>query len=129
MNRFSRVVLVSAFAVLLVAIGGSLRAAPDKTPGMALMSAFVSPAGTLLGGTGAKSAERFNEGAYSVFFQRSVEGCNFVAGVGRADGFINPSGIATAWWSSGDDAVVVFTNDFTGALNDSAFQVIVLCGR
>jgi hypothetical protein len=94
---------------------------------MALMSAFVTPNGALAGGVGATGAAPLNTGFYRVTFDRSVEDCNFVASVGRADGIINPIGVATAWWDSGEDAVLVFTSDFDGSLADHPFQVIVFC--
>jgi hypothetical protein len=62
-----------------------------------------------------------------IVFNRGVEDCNFVASVGRPDGLTNANGIATAWWDSGEDAVLAITSNFDGSRADHPVQVIVFC--
>jgi hypothetical protein len=58
-------------------------AAADQTLGMALMSAAVNSAGTLLRGTGAVSASRSEPGIYAVVFNRDIVACIANANVGN----------------------------------------------
>ncbi len=128
-----RIAPITAIAGLAIAVAGGVagvRAAPDQTLGMAIMSASVGPTGILLDGTGVDDVSHTGTGSYFVTFLRDLVGCNYVASVGRTDTFINNSGVASAWRPFDmPTSVLVLTHDFAGSLADRPFQVIVFCPR
>jgi hypothetical protein len=65
-------------AAALVAAPASIRAAPDQTLSMALMSATVSDSGVLVAGSGVVSIT----GAYDIAFERDLEACTCTASFG-----------------------------------------------
>jgi hypothetical protein len=117
---------------LLASLTGSLRAAPDDTLGMALMSATVGANGTLVRGSGATSAEKNGTGEYLVQFARSIANCSCAASVGGNDPFVTyilthaatancPSFVAP------DKAHIATSFDNTAV--DRDFHLIVFCPK
>lgn len=136
MTRFGIAAFFTLFGILLGSLGGSLRAAPDKTLGMAMMFASVDFDGTLLGGAGAVSADQFTTGGYTVTFGRSVVGCTYHATQGFGAGSITPpavSGLSAIALqvapAANDPGSVVVTARLTNsqALALVSFQVLVFC--
>ncbi len=82
-----------AIAGLAFALAGGIaavRAAPDKTLGLAIMSASVNEAGTLISGAGViGSVQHLEVGRYQLTFNSGLIGCTVVASVSATDG-INP---------------------------------------
>jgi hypothetical protein len=96
--------------------------APDKTLGMALLSAVVDQNGNLLYGNGAVSVQKPDTGFYVITFARSVANCTSVAS-GNTDQTIIRVGIF-----AGDDESV-FAEDAAGNAKDAAFQLLVFCAK
>src|SRR5687768_12983862 len=88
MNRLSFVAGAATALTLCAAAWGALhytqaaKAAADGTLGGAIMAAVVHYDGTLVRATGAVSAVKVTNGDYNVAFNRSVQDCAHVAGVG-----------------------------------------------
>ena len=107
----------------------------DRTLGMAIMSASVNPDGTLAGGYGAGvvGALRWGAGSYDVAFNRSVEGCTYVASLAGPSavhtGFISATGQIFYLNGTSYYGLRVHTWDAKQADADRTFQVIVLCAR
>jgi hypothetical protein len=124
------IMFATALATTLVAAPAAIRAAPDQTLGMALMSALVRQDGMLLGGAGATSSSRHQTGRYRVFFNRSVVGCDYVATQSHSNSLThNPvAAIATAPGDSANSVwVVVRDGEQTDV--DRIFRMIVFCPK
>src|SRR4029079_3263253 len=65
-------------------------AAPDKTLGMAFLSASVKADGTLVRGAGAVASEIVGKGLYNVDFVRDVSTCSIIAGVSNTGASATP---------------------------------------
>lgn len=118
--------LAAALAVLPVCAN----AAPDKSPGMAIMAADVDySAGILLRSSGVVSSERVAAGRYRLVFARDISDCYVVAttygaGVGR--------GYALTWLKSGSQIDVVTcetTLDCNTTPADQSFNIIAFCPK
>ena len=120
-----------ALAAALVAAPASIRAAPDQTLGMALMSATVSDSGVLVAGSGVASIVRPSTGTYVIAFKRDLDACTCTASFGghtvgiftAAQNFISancPSG-------AGNNVRVLMSNN--GAFVNWPFQLIVFCPK
>jgi hypothetical protein len=118
-----------ALAAALVTAPASVRAAPDQTLGVALMSAVVNQLGTLLRGVGAVSATRNSEGNYRVIFNREVLGkCTYVA---MAEVGPMPGGafVRVDETVSNVNSVLVLTRNANNDEEDRAFELIVFCAQ
>jgi len=129
MRRVLMFALVLATA--LVASPAAIRAAPDQTLGMAIMSALVKADGTLLGGAGATSSSQHQTGRYRVFFNRSVLGCDYVATQSHSNSLTHNPPVATIATAPGDSAnsVWVVVHDGSGTDVNRIFRMIVFCAK
>jgi hypothetical protein len=118
-------------ATALVASPAAIRAAPDQTLGMALMSALVRQDGMLLGGAGATSSSQHATGRYRVFFNRSVVGCDYVATQSNSASLTHNPPLATIATAPGDSAnsVWVVVQDGEATNVDRIFRMIVFCPK
>jgi len=116
-----------ALTATLVAAPVSIRAAPDQTLGMALLSAVVEANGTLISGTGVKNVTRTGVGGYLVQFDRSVAGCAPVASplINFYDNFVIVNHIPTPT----PDTFQVLTGEVLGSGEDTRFSLIVFCAK
>ena len=108
------------------------KAAADGSQGMALMSAVVSPEGSLVRGTGAVSVVRSETGVYFVTFDRSTRDCSYFGSIGHAvpDGSTqNVLITANPGPLNWPNAVYVVIRALNSALVDSHFHVQVMCWR
>ena len=123
----SKSIFALALAAALVAAPASIRAAPDQTLGMALMSATVEANGTLISGTGVKNVTRTGTGGYLVQFDRSVAGCAPVASplINFYDNFVIVNHIPTPT----PDTFQVLTGEVLGSGEDTRFSLIVFCAK
>ena len=119
--------------LILILVAGSFAepafAAPDKTLGMALMSAVVDEFGALKRGSGSVSSEKIANGRYVVLFNRNVRDCTYVASLGLSttvrDGVPGTADVRA--YSSNVNGVLVNTSD--GGLADRPFHLIVFCAK
>ena len=111
----------------LAASPATLDAAPDRTLGMAIMSALVAADGTLVRGTGVKTAQRLDEGRYFITFDRSVANCDIVVSLNSGDGASFAGQATGATFLNGN--ADVRTRDSSGTLTDRRFFAIVFCGK
>lgn len=126
MANFKSAALPILLGLLLVSLGGSLRAAPDNRLGMALMAAFVASDGALIRGSGVTSAAKLGTGSYLVQFDRPVSlddptGCFFVGNSYFQDVIVTPTrqppnGVSVATKSAGNFV-------------DASFYLLVYCAR
>jgi len=125
------IMFATALATTLVAAPAAIRAAPDQTLGMALMSALVRQDGMLLGGAGATSSSRHQTGRYRVFFNRSVVGCDYVATRSHfiENAHMDPATISTAPSADSADGVWVVVQEADGTDVDRVFRLIVFCPK
>jgi hypothetical protein len=126
------------FGVIVLALLCSpVHAAPDHSPGMALMFAVVGDDGALLRGAGATSAEPdILDGEYHVVFDRDVSGCVYTATAGIAGsrsgsgGSSLIPGVATVSSLAGvPEGVFVETYDFAGNRLSLGFHLMVFCAK
>ena len=125
----SKSLFALALATALVAAPASIRAAPDQTLSMALMSAVVNQAGTLNRGVGAVSATRNSEGNYRVIFNREVLGkCTYVA---MAETGPMPGGafVRVIETVTNVNSVLVLTRNANNDEEDRSFELIVFCAQ
>jgi hypothetical protein len=125
----SKSLFALALATTLVAAPASIRAAPDQTLGMALMSAVVNQSGTLNRGVGAVSATRNSEGNYRVIFNREVLGkCTYVA---MAETGPMPGGafVRVIETVTNVNSVLVLTRNANNDEEDRSFELIVFCAQ
>jgi hypothetical protein len=121
-----------AVALSVYAIGGMLPAQPaagepDKTQGVAIMSAVVNSNGTLFSGTGGVSSTRIAAGTYRVAFPRSVEDCTWVASLGNVGGEGNALGTVSASVALVPEELTLFVDgnaNFSGNV-----MLVVFCPR
>ncbi len=126
--------LFTGFCVLLGTLSGPLRAAPDNTLGMALMSATVSGSfpPTIVRGSGALSVNRPGSGYVDVVFDRDLSNCTCTASTG---GYLTGPGIAGAAFASANcpnaaaNSVRVVNRNADGTLVDVSFHLIVFCPK
>ena len=121
---------------LAATIGGTLlagpaAAAPDKSGGVAFMSAVVAKNGALKRGSGAESAVRTVVGNYEVTFQRSIAACAWSVSIGEATpGGQIELGITYGFRAVANNRTVgVQTRNPSGSLADLPFHIIVFCAR
>ncbi len=128
MTGFRSAVLFVTLGVLLASLAGSLRAAPDKTLGMAMMSARVSSTGNLNGGAGAASVTKVGpNGQYTVTFSRAIyPGCSATASI-SGPGPTGDRGLIVVQRATGH--YLVKTYNHLGTLEDRPFAMLVLCER
>jgi hypothetical protein len=125
-------VLVATIAVAAMAgVARRAAAAPDNTLGMAILSAAVSQAGTLVGGSGATGASKVpaTTGMYEVTFSRNVLDCTYFPALanntgGNVSGTISASSFATA-----STTVKVTTALDNGSAFDLSFHLMVFCHK
>ena len=96
-------------------------AVADQTLGMALMSAAVNSAGTLLRGSSAVSAIRNSAGIYRVVFNRDVKACVTSATIASDVVQPIPYPVSTTPWT--DNTVYVRMESAT----DRDFHLLVFC--
>ena len=114
--------------LLLLATPNPTQAAADNTLGVALLSASVDANGALVRGSGVTNTSRITTGRYQVTFNRDVTQCTYSATVGVATGaFTLPDFIQATPKPDIPNAVLVETDDKTGALNDDPFHLLVFC--
>lgn len=125
MTNFKTAALFTAFGFLLASLAGALMAAPDKTRGMALMSARVGGIGNLAGGAGAVSVEKVGpKGQYKVVFNRPLyPGCTLVASLATS----GTGGAVKVNVNTGDGTAVVQTYDLDDNFEDRSFHLIAFC--
>ena len=128
MTGFRSAVLFTTLGILVASLAGSLRAAPDQTLGMAMMSARVAANGNLNGGAGAASATKVGpNGQYSVTFHRPIyPGCSATASI-SGSGPTGERGFIVAQRSTSQ--YLVKTYNHQGTLEDRPFAMLVLCER
>jgi len=115
-----------ALAAAFVTPPVSIRAAPDQTLGMALMSAVVEANGTLISGTGVKNVTHTGFGAYLVQFDRSVAGCTPVASPQvNFSVFV----VVNHFPTPTPDTFQVLTGEGLGNGEDTRFSLIVFCAK
>ena len=128
----SKSLFATALATALVAVPASIRAAPDQTLGMAIMSAIVTAGGDLVGGAGAvSSVSTATTGFYTVKFNRNLQGCTCAAmhvGENALDAAINVTAFCPTLGES--DTVAVRTWSIANdAAEDKPFHLIVFCRK
>jgi hypothetical protein len=128
----SKSIFALVLATALVATPAAIRAAPDHTLGMALMSAIVTAGGDLVGGAGAvSSVSTALTGYYEVKFNRNLQGCSCAAmHVGESTLFsrINVTAFCPTLVES--DTVAVRTwQTANDAAEDRPFHLIVFCPK
>jgi hypothetical protein len=117
-------------ATVFVAAPASVRAAPDQTLGMAIMSATV--AGTALAaGSGVVSIDRPSTGTYDIAFTRDLEACTCTASFGSHNGAISTVQqnfiSANCPFGAGNNVRVLML--VLGTPQNSPFQLIVFCPK
>lgn len=135
MSKMKCAPLFGAIALALLCSPG--HAAPDHSPGMALMFAVVNSDGSLDRGAGVTSAEQsLISGAYNIVFDRDVSGCVYTASVGSPFGRSSSGGVglipgvATASLLGSDPkGVFVETYDFAGNRLSTSFHLMVFCAK
>jgi hypothetical protein len=122
---------ILVLATAFVAVPTPMRAAPDQTLGMALMSALVRHDGSLLDGVGAISSNQHSTGRYRVFFNRNVVGCGYVATRSHfiSNAHMDPATISTAPSADSADGVWVVVQEADGTFVDRVFRLIVFCAK
>jgi len=118
---------VAVLIGILVMMPRHLRAAPDDTNGMALLSAVVNLQGALVRGSGVMSFNRQAAGFYSIMFDRSIDQCAFSASMEEV-GFVVVQA-ALKDLQTGRIGLVVNTRHADDTSDDIAFSVIVFCHR
>lgn len=121
-------ILFALFGVLLASPAGSPHAEPDKTLGMALLSANVSETAELLGGAGAVSSAFYpgTTAVYVVKFNRNLTGCTCAA-MGMLYASIN---ITAQCPSSTPDTVIVQSwATSTNQWASTPFHLLVFCPK
>lgn len=129
-SRFAR--FFAAFIIMLAVPAGSLRATPDDTLGVALMSASVDGENppNLIRGSGAVSVTRIAEGIFNIVFSRSVANCSCTASAGDfVVGNQRSAFTATANCPYNASSVRVVTSYHDGSTSSSPFHVIVFCPK
>jgi hypothetical protein len=134
--RFHRSLAAALVATGLLAGPHDSRAAADKTPGMALMSAVVTYNGQLVRGSGVLSVSNVATGRYLVSFDRNISDCTWVvntqfAAGSFAYGDFGPNN------SYGADQLLVVIDAISGATSNSTsykaenddFNLIVFCAK
>jgi hypothetical protein len=123
-------------AIVLALLCSPSHAAPDRSPGMALMFAVVNEDGSLDRGAGVTSTESHGNGLYDVVFDRDVSGCVYTVSVGSpttrssSGGIGLTPGIATASSLSGvPEGVFVEIHDFDGNGVVTSFHLMVFCAK
>jgi len=122
-------VIAAALAALLAPAAAQQLRAPDKTLGMALLSARVAADGTLEGGAGVVSSQRNSAGNYGVTFNRDVSSCDLSASVSNNDNILTPGYISVTLSSVVPGATFVATGSVASFNEDRAFTVLVFCVR
>lgn len=120
-----------ALATALVAAATAARAAPDRTLGMALMSATVFGNGTLASGSGVASIDHPSTGTYDVAFVRDLEACTCTASFGSHNGTISTIQqnfiSANCPFGAGNNVRVLMSAN--GTPQNFPFQLIVFCPK
>jgi hypothetical protein len=115
-------------ALALAGLSEPVDAAPDKTLGMALMSAVVNLDGTLIRGSGVVSVDHPSVAFYRVWFDRPINNCTGVAGPGNIPSYVYDGGQAAVNFTDAfPNSVVVKTRNSSGAVADWPFHLIVFC--
>jgi hypothetical protein len=104
------------------------RTAPDRTLGMALLSAAVDSDGTLVHGAGVASSSRISAGTYLVRFDRNVRNCTSAAVHAGSSSLFGDINVVVAWPSSPSANVTVYTSNPGGPTN-GPFHLIVFCAK
>lgn len=117
-----------ALTATLAASPAALEAAPDRTLGMAIMSANISTGCVLARGAGATGAALNATGVCNVEFSRNVRDCTYAATIGHPGLTMSPAGEIAANPSS-NTTVFVRTRDSSGTLTDLPFHLIVFCPK
>jgi hypothetical protein len=121
--------VLSVFAFLLVLPAGPLRALPDNTLGMALMS--VSAYGsTVLHNSGAQSITNTGAGTYEIIFDRNIVDCVHIGSVtntGSAD--FGTWRVKVRQLSSEPTKVRILTTQSNGTLTTFPFSLLVFCPK
>lgn len=92
--------------------------------------AHVKSNGAFNYGSGVTSAVRDGTGAYTITFNRSVDGCSPIVnpGWGRPAGGDFNAGPLDAWlWLPGSQTVQVFLKNNGGTASDSSFHIALFC--
>ena len=124
--------LAGCTALLVLGLPSSryAAAAPDNTPGMAMLSAVVTSGGGLRGGSGATLADRAAMGIYQVHFERAVAAdCYYVPTLSSRTFSFAAGSASVAPNNSGNNKLTIFVFDTNGALADFAFHLLVYCNR
>ncbi len=110
--------------------GSIILAAADGTLGMALMSAVVNSAGTLVRGSGVESAARTGTGTYRVRFTRSIANCTATANAGNSVvGGSNTLIYAVIYHWEETAFLVRMTSPLDISASDAPFHLIVFCPK
>jgi hypothetical protein len=99
---------------------------------MAMMSAQVDKDGNLTGGSGAVGTSRGYTGQYFVVFNRSVEGCTHVGGIGAPTlypGCVSATGSFGMFNGATYYGVIVVSLDPDGSPRDRPFHLTVFCSK
>jgi hypothetical protein len=128
--RPARTVYAAAIAAALLA--SPVVAAPDRTQGVALMSATVAANGNLVRGSGVVSSIREAVGSYIVTFERPIDTCvaagNVSQGIGVEFQRPVPGSVSAAFLGEPNEAMVVVT-DADGQNDDLGFQLLLFCPK
>ena len=121
--------LAAALSTLGLPLPRHSSAAPDNTPGMAMLAAYVSSTGELLDGTGAISATRAGTGIYNVVFNRDVTNCTFAPTRSHRTGVSAVGSASASIVLDVTSAVGVRLFAPNGNSIDRPFQLLVFCNQ
>lgn len=129
MMGFRTACICLALGFVLASVVPPLRAAPDRTDGMALMSAVVNADSSLARGAGATGAEKILTGNYAVRFARDVRDCAYVVSTGSSEVYTWADSTASAASYAFDPAGVFVSIRDANDVNfvDRPFHLIVFC--
>lgn len=120
--------------LLLAAHADPLRAAPDQTLGMTLMTASVNSSGNVVFASGGVAGElKVGTGNYLIHFNRPLATCTCTASLGHRAA-VHEGGFPPSWISCNvpdvyyPSSVRVFTA-LSGSSADASFHVIVFCPK
>lgn len=136
MTNWKSAALFVAIGFLLASLTSSPRAAPDKTLGMALMSASVGTGCSLAHGAGVTTVDAWNSDPNEscvVTFDRRVDTCTYAGVIGYPTYIHPPAGEMAAVPipppSGSGHSVRVYRRNSAGAGSDLPFHLMVFCAQ
>lgn len=134
MTDFKSAAVFTVLGVLLASLPGPLRAAPDNTQGMALMSATVNNTTTpptLVRGSGAVSVSRPTTGIAHVVFDRDLSNCSCTTSVGshQIGAYTPGTYFSTTNCPFAANSARIATKNESYTLVNVSFHLIVFCPK